>query len=61
MAQMIKCDKCKKIMPYNARDYKGYCEFVVNYLEYTDHPNKFHLCKECYTQFFSDFLKEVKG
>lgn len=55
MSQMIKCDKCHKLMYADSRSEKGaYCQIGVNY---TDGFTRMHLCKVCHRQFMTEFMR----
>ena len=56
MSEMIRCDKCKKLMYTDSRSNKGaYCKIGINY---TDGYTSLHLCKSCYKQFCTEFIKD---
>lgn len=55
MSQMIKCDKCHKLMYADSRSEKGaYCKIGV---DYTDGFTRMHLCKVCHRQFMTEFMR----
>ncbi len=55
MSEMIRCDKCKKLMYTDCRsDKDAYCKLNVTYV---DGYSTFHLCKACYRQFLTEFMR----
>ena len=55
MSQMIKCDKCQKLMYADSRREKGAsCKIGI---DYTDGFHRMHLCKVCHRQFMTEFMK----
>lgn len=57
MAQMIQCDKCKKLMYADSRSEKGdYCHIQIDYV---DGHTSLNLCKICHRQFITEFLREI--
>lgn len=57
MSEMIRCDKCKKLMYADSRSPKGsYCSISV---DYTDGYSRMHLCKMCYRQFLTEFMRTM--
>ncbi len=55
MSDMIRCDKCKKMMYADSRSDKGdWCTININYV---DGMTTLHLCKNCHRQFLVEFAK----
>ena len=56
MSNMIRCDKCKKLMYADSRSDKGdYCRIGIDYV---DGNSTIHLCKTCYRQFRIEFVRD---
>ena len=56
---LIRCDKCKKDMYSDSRsDKDAYCEIRIIY---TDGNSTLHLCKSCYRQFRTEFVRDYKS
>lgn len=57
MSEMIRCDKCKKMMFTDSRSPKGsYCKFAEHY---EGGYRTFHLCKKCLQKFWVDFMGDM--
>lgn len=55
MSEMIRCDKCKKMMFTDSRSPKGsYAKFSEEYL---GGYSTFHMCKVCLRQFETEFMR----
>jgi hypothetical protein len=55
MSSMIQCDKCKKTMYADSRsDKDAYAELHTNYI---DGYTTMHLCKICFRQFLTEFMR----
>jgi hypothetical protein len=57
MTQMIRCDKCKKLMYADSRSEKGAYAFLQ--IDYTDGHSSLHLCRICHRQFLTEFIREL--
>ena len=58
VSNMIKCDKCHKMMYSDSRSERGsFCEMQINY---TDGLSVFHLCKACHRQLLTEFMRDMK-
>jgi len=57
MSNMIRCDKCMKVMYSDSRsDKDAYCSVSITYV---DGLSFFHLCKDCHRQFYTEFLRFI--
>lgn len=57
MSNMIRCDKCKKLMYADSRSDKGdYCNIGIDYV---DGHSTIHLCKTCHRQFRIEFVRDL--
>lgn len=55
MSEMIRCDKCKKLMYTDSRsDKDAYCKINITYV---DGYSTIHLCKACHRQLLTEFLR----
>jgi len=55
MSSMIQCDKCKKTMYTDSRSDKDvYASLASNYI---DGYSSYHLCKICFRQFLTEFMR----
>lgn len=55
MSEMVRCDKCKKLMYADSRSEKGaYCSIGI---DYTDGYTRLHFCKVCHRQFLTEFAR----
>lgn len=57
MSSMVKCDKCGALMYTDDRSPKGsYCKITI---DYRHDWGKMHLCKTCYRQFETEFMRDM--
>ena len=53
MSNMIRCDKCRKLMYADSRSPKrAYGEFSIRYVS----EETYHLCAVCLKQFYTEFM-----
>ena len=52
MSELIKCDKCEKLMYRSGKDV--YCKINITYV---DGYTTYHLCKVCHRQLLTEFLR----
>jgi len=57
MSRMIRCDKCKKDMYADSRSEKG--AYAIVKTEYVTGYSELHLCKVCFRQFWTEFLRDM--
>ena len=56
MSEMIQCDKCKKLAYTDSRSEKdAMCHMKIDYV---DGLSTLHLCKSCYRQFCTEFVRD---
>ena len=55
MSNIIRCDKCKKDMYADSRsDKDAYAQINTTYV---DGYSTYHLCKVCFRQFLTEFMR----
>ena len=55
MSLMVCCDKCKKTMYTDSRSAKD--SYACVQTEYVNGYSQLHLCKVCFRQFYTEFLR----